>query len=216
MLTIKTFTINPIEVNCYVVSDETKEAVIIDPGFFSESEWSVAKKYIADEGLSVKHCLLTHAHFDHIMGCYLVEKDINVLPTCHVEDAELYNGLDKQVEFFLGPYLQAPKQPVLGKCVNDGCKISFGTHVLEVLHTPGHSKGCVCFYCSNESILFSGDTLFCGGMGRTDLEGGNYSTLMKSLARLSTLPECTTVYPGHGTKTTIANEKKCTLPTYSK
>lgn len=216
MLKIKTFIVNPIEVNCYVVSDETCEAVIIDPGFFADSEWEKVKKYIAKEGLKLQHCLLTHAHFDHIMGCHLVERDTQLQPTCHTEDAELYNGLDRQVSFFLGPYLDTPKQPNIGKCVNDGSTINFGNHALNVIHTPGHSKGCVCYYCKEEDILFSGDTLFCGGMGRTDLEGGSYQTLIKSLGILASLPDRTHVYTGHGQETTIGNEKSCTLPTYNK
>jgi glyoxylase-like metal-dependent hydrolase (beta-lactamase superfamily II) len=116
--------------------------------------------------------------------------------------------MKEQTVMFFGMSLNTPPQPVVGTCHNEGAKIRFGSHEIEVLHTPGHSKGSVCYYIKNERTLLSGDTLFAGSMGRTDLEGGDNAEMMQSLLRLSELPEDTKVYPGHGPATNIENEKR--------
>ena len=208
MLEIKTFEVNPLEVNCYIVSDETGEAVIIDPGMFAQSEWLEVAEYVQKRGLKMRHCLLTHMHFDHAMGCHFVDGQWGLKPECHTDDVFLYNKLSQQTAAFLGVSLITPQQPPVDICHNEGAQICFGSHEIEVLHTPGHSKGCVCYYIENEKILLSGDTLFAGSMGRTDLEGGDYSEMMDSLVRLSHLPGDTKVYPGHGPATNIENEKR--------
>ncbi|MBQ7056655.1 MAG: MBL fold metallo-hydrolase, partial [Bacteroidaceae bacterium] len=203
-------------VNCYVVSDETNEAILIDPGCFAESEWDDVAQYIRDNGLTLKHNLLTHAHFDHIMGCYFVERDFNVRPELHTEDVSLYNILDQQALQFFGIRLKTKPAPVIERCLNEGSTISFGHHTLEVLHTPGHSPGGVCFYCKEENAVFTGDTLFLGSMGRTDLTGGDTAQIYASLNRLAQLPDNTVAYPGHGPSTTIANEKRWIQATYNR
>ncbi|MBQ9362190.1 MAG: MBL fold metallo-hydrolase [Bacteroidaceae bacterium] len=215
-LRIKNFSVNPLEVNCYVVSDETNEAILIDPGCFAESEWDDVAQYIRDNGLTLKHNLLTHAHFDHIMGCYFVERDFNVRPELHTEDVSLYNILDQQALQFFGIRLKTKPAPVIERCLNEGSTISFGHHTLEVLHTPGHSPGGVCFYCKEENAVFTGDTLFLGSMGRTDLTGGDTAQIYASLNRLAQLPDNTVAYPGHGPSTTIANEKRWIQATYNR
>lgn len=215
-LKIKTFCVNPLEVGCYVVSDETNEAVLIDPGCFAESEWDDVAQYIRSNGLTLKHNLLTHAHFDHIMGCYFVERDFGIRPELHTDDVFLYKTLDTQALQFFGIRLKTKPTPIIEKCLNEGNTISFGNHTLEVIHTPGHSPGCVCYYCKTENTLFTGDTLFCGSMGRTDLEGGNPAQIGSSLYRLSELPEETVAYPGHGPSTTIANEKRWIQAIYNR
>lgn len=208
MLEIKKFEVNPLEVNCYVVSDETGDAVIIDPGMFAQSEWLEVAEYVKEKGLTVKHCLLTHMHFDHAMGCHFVEGQWGLQPEGHADDVALYKNIAQQAAMFLGVALNIPKQPAVGMCHNESSIIRFGCHNIEVLHTPGHSKGSVCYYIKNEGTLFSGDTLFAGSMGRTDLEGGDNYQMMKSLVRLSQLPDDTKVYPGHGPETIIEKEKK--------
>lgn len=208
MLEIKKFEVNPLEVNCYVVSDDTGEAVIIDPGMFAQSEWLEVAEYVKEKGLKVKHCLLTHMHFDHAMGCHFVDGQWELKPEGHADDVTLYKRMKEQTVMFFGMSLNIPPQPVVGTCHNEGAKIRFGSHEIEVLHTPGHSKGSVCYYIKNERTLLSGDTLFAGSMGRTDLEGGDNAEMMQSLLRLSELPEDTKVYPGHGPATNIENEKR--------
>lgn len=208
MLEVKTFTVNPIEVNSYIISDETKEAVIIDPGMFAESEWKVVKDYVDSNGLRVRHCLLTHTHFDHVMACHYVEKAWGLRPEGHADDVDQYKDLQHQTAMFLGFSMNIPSQPPFGKCINESDTITFGSHAIQVLHTPGHSRGSVCYYIKNEKSLFAGDTLFAGSCGRTDLLGGNYTQMMNSLLRLTSLPADTIVYTGHGPSTTIENETR--------
>lgn len=216
MLDVKTFIVNPLEVNCYIISDETKEAVIIDPGMFAESEWSDVKEYVDGHGLCVKHCLFTHTHFDHVMACHYVEKEWGLRPEGHADDVDQYKDLRRHVAMFLGFSMDVPSQPPFRNCVNEGSTITFGTHTIEVIHTPGHSRGSVCYYIKNEKALFAGDTLFAGSCGRTDLTGGNYTQMMHSLQRLTLLPADTIVYTGHGPSTTIKKETRWIQATYRK
>ena len=206
-LRIKTFVVNPLEVNCYVVSDDTREAVIIDPGCFAQSEWDDVAQYIRTERLTLRHCLLTHAHFDHIMGCHWAEQDFHVRPQLHTDDVPLYQTLPQQALQFFGIRLKTQPAPVLERCLNEGSQVSFGHTTLTALHTPGHSPGCLCFHCAGEGVIFTGDTLFCGSMGRTDLPGGDPRQMATSLLRLGQLPPSTVAHPGHGPRTTIANER---------
>ena len=150
------------------------------------------------------------------MGCYFVERDFNVRPELHTEDVSLYNILDQQALQFFGIRLKTKPAPVIERCLNEGSTISFGHHTLEVLHTPGHSPGGVCFYCKEENAVFTGDTLFLGSMGRTDLTGGDTAQIYASLNRLAQLPDNTVAYPGHGPSTTIANEKRWIQATYNR
>ena len=186
-MNIKRFEVNPLCVNCYVVSDETpkqedgsvrKEAVIIDCGCSDEHEWNEIKTYITEESLEVKHLLNTHLHFDHIWGNTFVYRDLGLRPEACYEDLYIYD---------------------------------FGQTTLKVITTPGHSRGCICFYDEANGVLFSGDTLFCGSCGRTDLEGGSYQDIMRSLQKLVALPESTQVFCGHGPSTTIEREKRYNL-----
>ena len=196
---IKTFEVNPLCENCYVVSDDTKEAVIIDCGCSDEHEWEDIKKYISSEGLEVKHLLNTHLHFDHVWGNTFVHRDLGLRPEANYEDLHIYE------------HIPHPPLPPLGTSLLDGSEITFGNTTLKVLTTPGHSRGCICFYSEKDDVLFSGDTLFCGSCGRTDLEGGNYHDIMLSLQKLATLPDQTKVFCGHGPSTTIEREKRYNL-----
>ena len=213
MLTIKQFTVNPLEENCYIVSDETLEAAIIDPGCFAQSEWAPILDYIQRARLTPTCCLLTHAHFDHIMGCHLVWRDLGLRPQLHIDDAPLYRNLQDQLTPFFGPGLRAPEQPPLQHCFTGEDTITLGSHTLSLIHTPGHSRGSICLYCRQEDIILTGDTLFRGSMGRTDLDGGNTAQMSASLRRLATLPPSVRVLPGHGPQTTIQNEQTWIQPT---
>jgi len=216
VLNIKTFPVNPLEVNCYVLSDETRQAAVIDPGCFAESEWADILAYIRREGLHVSRCLLTHAHFDHVMGCHFVMRDLGLQPELWHEDAPLYRDLSGQVQQFFGPGMYIPGQPALGRCFTGETDITLGSHTLSLLHTPGHSPGCVCYYCPAEAVILTGDTLFRGSMGRTDLQGGDIAQMYASLSRLARLPAGVTALPGHGPQTTIQNEQRWIQPTYSR
>ncbi len=203
---IKKFEVNPLCENCYVVSDDTKEAVIIDCGCSDESEWSDIKKYIATEDLQVKHLLNTHLHFDHVWGNALVYRDLALRPEANYEDLGIYERMDEQIRSVVGISIPHPPMPPLGRSLLDGSEITFGNTTLKVFSTPGHSRGSICFYSEDDGVLFSGDTLFCGSCGRTDLEGGNIQQMLNSLKRLSALPDSTQVWCGHGPSTTIGRE----------
>ena len=183
MMIIKTFEVNPLQENCYVVSDETQDCVIIDCGAYYDAERQAIVNYIRD---------------NHTFG---------LKPEIHADDASMISDLTKQCEQMgLGLSFDKPSPPV-GHHLEDGEDIVFGTHILKVIHTPGHSKGGVVLYCEAEKTLFTGDTLFRMSVGRTDLPGGSWGELMDSLEeKIATLPKDTTAYPGHGPKTLLSEE----------
>lgn len=206
---VKIFAVNPLEVNCYVVSDDTKEAVIIDCGCFHPDEWAEIKNYIVKEQLKVVHLLNTHLHFDHIMGVPMVYNDLGLAPEANKNDLSIYNNVEKQISTFINMNVDHIEMPPLGRELRDGDTIEFGTHSFMVIQTPGHTKGGVCFYCKEENALFTGDTLFQCSIGRTDLEGGCYEDIIQSVKeRLLVLPPETKVYPGHGLSSSIEFERK--------
>ena len=205
---IKRFEVNPLCENCYVVSDDTKEAVIVDCGCSDEYEWADIKKYIANNDLQVKHLLNTHLHFDHVWGNTFVHRDLGLRPEANYEDLHIYENMDEQIRSVVGVGIPHPPLPPLGTSLLDGSEVTFGNTTLKVLATPGHSRGCICFYSEKDKVLFSGDTLFCGSCGRTDLEGGSYQDIVQSLLKLSTLPDDIQVFCGHGPSTTIGREKQ--------
>lgn len=207
MLKIKTFVVNMVEENCYVLSDETREAVIIDDGSFVRGEHEAIDQYLSRENLKLKYVLNTHGHFDHTMGnAYLYEK-YKLKPRMAAADADMYTDTSLQIQVILGHRIDIKVAP-LGKPLNEGDVISFGTHQLKVISVPGHTPGGLCYYCKSENILFSGDSLFLQSVGRTDLPGGNMLDLINNLkAKILTLPPITKVYPGHGPTTTIQQEQ---------
>lgn len=207
MIKIKCFTVNMVEENCYVLSDDTHEAVIIDDGAYLRGEHQAIDDYVAREGLHLKHVLNTHAHFDHTLGNYHLYQTYGLKPEMSVADAELYGNLSLQVQSLLGRKLNVSVAPV-DHFLHDGDIIRFGSHQLQVIETPGHTPGGICLYCRQENILFSGDSLFQQSIGRTDFPGGNAFSLITSLKeRVITLPDNTKVYPGHGGTTTIGQER---------
>ncbi len=206
MLKIKRFEFNMFPVNCYVLWDETKEAVIIDPGILSEKEEQTLKDFVQSNELTIKHLLLTHLHLDHIAGVPFVEKTFGVKAEAHPLDAFWVDEAPGQSRLFGFPLKEQPAVPSLH--LADGQKVTFGNTVLECIHVPGHSPGSVCFWNAMENVLFSGDVLFQGSIGRADLKKGNFDLLIEGIcSRLLTLPTITLVYPGHGAPTTIGVEK---------
>lgn len=214
MLKIKPFIVNPIGENTYVVSDDTGEGIIIDPGCFTQSEWDAVTHYIYKEGIAIRHILLTHCHIDHVLGCHYANKSLGIQPTCHTDDIPLYRTVDVQARAFFGDSVSVPELPRVGKALNGGEEIVFGNHTIKVIHTPGHSQGCVCYLLEDENVIFTGDTLFAGSMGRTDLSGGNDRQMIHSLLLLAGMAPSLRVYPGHGLTTTIENERTWILPNF--
>ena len=188
------------QTNTYIVSGDGKSCAVIDPGFEPQTILSKVRQL----GLTVEAVLLTHGHFDHVGGV----KAILAATGC---DLYLHRGdfdqPDDPMSRFCYP-LAGEALPGL-RYADDGDLIAAGGLTFRVLSTPGHTKGSVCFQC--EDRLFSGDTLFAGSCGRTDLPGGDWNTICRSLARLAALEEDLTVYPGHGPATTLQRER-CVNP----
>lgn len=205
MSEVKVFYVNELRECCYVVWDGTKECVIIDPGMQNRNENSRLEKFITEKGLTPKMVLLTHAHFDHIMGLAFVEKRWNV--------PVMMNDADKALLADAGKYFKmwesdAELPSMNTSTVENGDSLRIGQTEILAIATPGHTKGGMSYYIPKDNLLFTGDTLFAGSIGRTDLPGGDYDTLMESLLDklIPTVDKDATVYPGHGYPTTIVQE----------
>lgn len=187
---VKRICVGPLQTNCYIVEDETSNGrfcAVVDPG-------DDPKTIEENLPLDLTHIILTHAHFDHVGALQAVHE---AHPTALFAVGE-HEMLDSVYTFYSHPDLVIPPVDVL---LEDGARIG----PFKVIHTPGHTKGSICLYSEKDSLLLSGDTLFCGGYGRTDL-GGSMTDMQASLARLSQLPLETKVLPGHGDPTTIGRE----------
>lgn len=205
MLQIKTFTVNPLQENTYIVSDETHQCVIIDCGAFTTEEQQNLIQYIQDNELTPVHILATHGHLDHNYGVNVLAKTFGCRLKIHQKDEFLIQRFEEQAQLFMGIKLTG-EVPQLGDFLTDQSLIRFGTHAFKVLETPGHTPGGVTFYCSEESVAFTGDTLFKQSIGRTDLEGGDMFQMILSLRKLCQLPDNTKIYAGHGPSTTMGQE----------
>ena len=206
MFTIKTFPFNLLQENTYVVSDETHECVIIDCGACYEEERKAITDYITGNGLRPTHLLATHGHWDHNLGIDTIFNAFGLQVEAAAEDEFLITDIPHNFQSIIGAPLRR-KFPAVGRFFDKDEVIRFGNHELQVLKTPGHSPGSVVFYCAQEHIAFTGDTLFRMSVGRTDFEGGSYEALMNSLNQiLANLPVETIVLPGHGPQSTIGEE----------
>ena len=205
MLKIQIFEVNPLHENCYVVSDDTKECVIIDCGAFTESEQEAIITYINKNGLKPVHNLGTHGHLDHHFGDAAILSAFNLLPEVSDGDEVLMQHSKEAALQMLGMDLNIDL-PAGKLRLTENNTISFGSHTLRIIRTPGHSRGSVSFYCAEENVLFTGDTLFKGSIGRTDFPGGSMFQIISSLRELAQLPDTTIVYPGHGPQTSIGFE----------
>lgn len=203
---VKRFVCNMLQENCYVVSDdETQECVIIDCGAWYDSEREAIVRYIRENKLTPTHLLATHGHCDHNFGNNTVFDTFGLQPEVSERDKYMVNNLTEQALNIFGMEL-GYDSPAAGGTFEDGDSIQIGRHTLTVIETPGHSRGSVCFYSKDNSLLFTGDTLFKGSIGRTDLEGGNMLQIIQSLRQIAQLPDDTQVYSGHGEPTTIGYE----------
>ena len=205
---VKTFEFNPVSENTYVVYDETKECVIIDPGCFYPDEKNDLLNFITDNDLVVKHVLNTHLHFDHVFGLNFVEDQFHMKTEANKADEFLLENMLTQLQMF-GFKNTDEKIPTIGTYLKENDVVTFGNQRLIVLEVPGHSPGSIVFYNQGAGSLFVGDVLFRGSIGRTDLAGGNHGQLIKGIKeKLMTLPGDTIVYSGHGPTTTISFEKQ--------
>jgi len=200
---IRTFTFNPFSTNCFVVHDGD-EAAIVDPACQAAGEVRAVMDYVADHELSVRHLLLTHAHIDHIFGCQALADAFDLEIRLHPADRPLLDGAPQQAELF-GVPLDAITAPV--RPLGEDERIEIGGTWWEILHTPGHSPGSISFVDRANGFVLSGDVLFQGSIGRTDLWKGSLPLLMQSIfQKIVPLGEEFVVYPGHGPSTTVGSE----------
>ena len=203
MMQIKTFVAGPVQANNYLVYDEeSKEAILIDCSDYVQEIVDIVTK----EGLNVKYILLTHGHFDHVLGINSMKEALGAKAYVHEADEEQVAHTSEIMMMFGLPF-NLDVNPKLDGTLKDVGRLTIGSSEIKVLETSGHTEGCVCYLIND--VLFSGDTLFQGSVGRTDLPGGDFSALRHSIKDLLfKLDENITVFPGHGDKTTIAYEKK--------
>ncbi len=202
------FTFNPIQENTYLFWDETTlEAAIIDAGSWNRQEEQLLEGSIAAHGLKMKYSLQTHAHFDHTFGLPFIYRTYGLKPVFHVCEAETYRQMpDMAAQFGLNI---GGGMPPIGQLLNDGDELHLGGTTIRLIHTPGHTPGSASYYIPNAQLLLSGDTLFQGSIGRTDLPGGDFEAEMDSIQnKLFRLSDDTTVLCGHGPSTTIGWEKQ--------
>jgi hydroxyacylglutathione hydrolase len=200
-LIIKALTVGPLETNCYILGDErSREAVVIDPG----GDFENIEKQVRDLKLRVKYIVLTHGHFDHIGALADLKKATGAEVLIHAADAKMLSSVGQAQPFFL----ESGAQPCpADRTVKEGDKLQLGAGVIEVLHTPGHTPGGVSLL--TDKMIFTGDTLFSGSVGRADLPGSSYKTLMDSIrTKLMTKGDDYVIYPGHGPASTIGDERR--------
>ncbi len=206
-MTIKTFTFNPFQENTYLVFDETNEAVIIDAGCLQAGEKQVLKRFIEDNKLTIKRVLNTHLHLDHQFGNKFLFDTYGIAPEACIEDEFLLENVVAQARSYGFPVTEEA-QP-LGAYITENQEINFGNSSLKAIHAPGHSPGSMVLYSEKDGVMFAGDVLFQGSIGRTDLPKGDYASLILAITKkLLILPDSTVVYCGHGPSTTIGYEKK--------
>lgn len=206
MLHIESFSFNPFSENTLVIYNDNKEAFIIDPGNFSTSENAVIGHFIEEKQLQVQKIILTHAHIDHVLGLYWATKTFETSVTLHKEENEILSMAHLSAQKYGIPF--NPVEPKL-EIIEEGEIINLGKEVFKVLFLPGHSPGHIGLYNEKSEVLISGDVIFQGSIGRTDLYKGNHQALIASIKnKVFTLPDSVKIYPGHGPTTTVGYEKQ--------
>jgi len=205
MIQIQALTFNPFSENTYVVYDETGAGVVIDPGCYEPEERAELAKFIESKDLKIKYLLNTHCHIDHVLGNDFVKEKYRVPFLIHANEEPVL----KAVKAYAPSYgFAIYREATPDQFIREGEELSFGTTKFSILFLPGHAPGHVGFYHAESKSLLSGDVLFEGSIGRTDLPGGDHKTLIESIRKkMFTLPDEVIVYPGHGNPTTIGEEK---------
>lgn len=199
-VTVDSLALGPVSANTYIVTDDaTGETAVIDAGACTDELLDKLKDK------NVRYILLTHGHYDHILGVPALKAHTGAEVLIHKADADCFWDTEKSLASFDHSFLQTPMKA--DRLLSDGDEIHLGDTVLSVLHTPGHTKGGVCYIDYQDRLIFSGDTLFCLTAGRTDFPGGSFEELMASLITLRNLPGDYIVYPGHNRTTTLEHER---------
>jgi len=205
MIKIQTFTFNPFQENTFVVFDESGEAVVIDPGCYEAEEKAELSQFIEHEKLTVKFLLNTHCHIDHVLGNDFVKSTYKVPFLIHEKEFPVLKAVKSYASNYGFPLYN---EVLPDQFLKEHDFVSFGNSRLQVLFLPGHAPGHIAFYHAQTDSLLSGDVLFESSIGRTDLPGGDFNTLIQSIRqKVFALPDHTIVYPGHGNTTTIGEEK---------
>ncbi len=206
MISIQKFVFNPFSENTYVVFNEEKKAVIIDPGMYYEEEEKAIDKFIISNGLKLEAIWHTHSHLDHMFGTGYVSRKYNIDPMIFEKDLGTYQNFERVCVMYGVPIRNMPPEKVQFMDIKNG--LILGETKFSVFFVPGHAPGHVVFHQSQSNVLINGDCLFRESIGRTDLPGGNHAQLIISIKnKLFTLPDNTTVFSGHGPETTIGHEK---------
>ncbi len=207
MLKIKLFTFNMFSENTIIIwDDESRDAAIVDPGTSSSTEENELLSFISSKDLRIKYLINTHCHIDHILGCSFVKEKFNPVYYAPELDLPLLDNAQHQAQMF---DLDIDQPPIPDKLITEQTEIMIGESKLQFLFTPGHTPGEFCIYIGEEKICVTGDVLFKESIGRTDLWGGNYETLLNSIhEKLFLLPDDVVIYPGHGEPSTIGYEKQ--------
>jgi hydroxyacylglutathione hydrolase len=206
MVQIQSFCFNPFQENTYILFDETKSCVIIDPGCYDEGERLKLVRFIESNGLTPKHLLNTHCHIDHVFGNKFISEKYKLGLEINRLDLPVLDSLMKVAEMY---HLNAETSPAPVLFLEEGHQILFGKTCLDIVFTPGHSPGSICFISHDQKFVIGGDVLFRESIGRSDLPGGDPDTLIDSIrSKIFTLGDDFVVHSGHGPVTTVGHEKK--------
>ena len=206
MFHLKVFTFNPVQENTYLLYNEEKECIIIDPGCYFDAEKEKLKSYIQVNNLQPRLLLNTHCHLDHVFGNKFIAEEYNLTLKAHLLEKEILELAPASGLMFNLPFDNYQGEVIY---LSEGESISLGEDKLKIIHAPGHSPGSICFYCEKQHFIIGGDVLFQNSIGRTDLPYGNHEDLLRNIKeKLFPLPEDVKVYPGHGPATTIGEEIK--------
>ena len=206
MINIERFVFNPFRVNCYVLYEHSGDCIIVDPSFYDKEEQEIITQFIDSKSLKPLMIINTHGHVDHVPGIQFLKDRYSIKSGIHKDDLLLLNNAVEQGLLF-GFRIHKPPPPDF--FIEHNQILSIADSKLEIRHTPGHSPGSVILYSMKDNFVITGDVLFEGSIGRTDLPGGNYHTLLNSIRmEILSLPDETVVYPGHGPSTTIGDERR--------
>lgn len=202
-------TFNPFQENTYIVYDDTGECVIFDPGCHAQAEKDVLVQMIEQHDLKPVRLINTHCHLDHIFGNQFIAEKYGLPLEIHKGEVPVLEAAPQSAAMFGMPLPSGPLSPAPGRFIEAGEEVTFGRTRLKALLTPGHSPASLSFYCAEDDFVIAGDVLFLGSIGRTDLPGGDFNTLIESIrTQLFPLGDQVTVYPGHGPDTNIGYEKQ--------